>query len=376
MIFIIILASLIVIGLIIWGFWNMETSIPKIEFVESNDLSIKLDRVAQWFDVLYQKKKFNGIVIYVKDGKILLKKTLGFTSYTKKYEIDDHTMFRLASVSKQFTAFGIMVLKQQRCLSYDDLVTQYISEFPYPKVTIRHLLNHTSGIQADYVRLAEKRGRITKDYILTNEDVITLLNSYTDNLKKEPLQEYFYNNTNYIILAHIISRISDTSFERFMRKEVFEPLGLHRTRVWNLLSDKISFEENNIAEGFEEYLKSKPRQIRPNWIDGVAGDGAIFSCIHDLIKWSAVWEENKLLSKEDLREAFKKPVLLDGSTSFYGFGWVVHDEQTTFHQGGWLASNTIIVKKFKEQSTFIMLDNSSNLRFNKIIKRIETFVND
>lgn len=125
------------------------------------------------------------------------------------------------------------------------------------------------------------------------------------------------------------------------------------------------FRKKNIAFGFEAYLKSKPINIKESWIDGVAGDGAVFSSLNDLKKWLHFWDGNRLLDKHELEIAFQKPVLLDGSQSNYGFGWVI-EEDYAWHNGKWLANNSYIAKSFNNNVTLIALDNSTNIRFNKI----------
>lgn len=370
--FVMILLSLVIIVTIILILWNIETKLPKLN-VASFSKRERFENVSEWFNQLCENKKFNGVIYYEKGGEVLINESLGHTSHTLKSRINTKTMFRLSSVSKQFTAFGIMLLKHNKLLNYEDNVKVFIPDFPFNDVTIRELLNQTSGILVDYIKMAKKHRKKLKGEILTNETVVEMININYDESFKAPQKKYFYNNTNYIILAHIIEIISKMSFEDYMRIKVFEPLGLTNTRVWNLLSEKIDFEKNNMAEGFEAYLKSKPKLVKPNWIDGVAGDGAVFSCIEDLIKWSSFWEHNPLLTNEELMEAFKVPTLEDGTKSFYGFGWVIVDENTFMHDGRWLASNAIIIKKIREDSLFIMLDNSTNLRFEKILKELNNY---
>jgi len=152
-----------------------------------------------------------------------------------------------------------------------------------------------------------------------------------------------------------------------MKINVFDKLKLNQTFVWNLLSKENVNLKNNTARGLEAYLKSKPIEIKPGWIDGVAGDGAIFSSIYDLKNWLSIWDENELLSKNELKEAFQKPILIDGSESNYGFGWVV-EENYIWHNGKWLANNSLIIKSINDDKILIALDNSTNIRFTKITK--------
>ena len=283
----------------------------------------------------------------------------------KKELIDENTSFRLASVSKQFTAFAMMLLNKEKKIDYETQVSAILKEFPSKSVTIRHLLNHTSGVTADYIKLAKKY-KPTKESVLSNTEATKLICKNT-NEDIVPLELFYYNNSNYILLARIIELTSNLSFEEYMKANVFEKLNLKNTFVWNLFSKDKLLKKPNVANGFEAYLKSKPIYIKPSWLDGVAGDGAIFSSLNDLKKWLSFWEGNNFLNSDELNEAFKKPLLLDGSYSNYGFGWVIEDE-FVWHNGKWLANNALVIKSIKDNKTLIVLDNSTNNRFEKISK--------
>lgn len=363
-IFFVIIGILVALILLVAFLIYIEKRLPKLEANGEN----KIDALHHWLEKLAQKGKFNGAILYIKNGDVLLEETYGFTSHTKEKRLDKNTKFRLASVSKQFTAFGIMLLKKEQALDYDDLVTKYIPDFPYTKATIRHLLNQTAGIAVNFYVLA-KKNRNGKDHILTNQEVVELLCEHPETPINQPLERFFYNNTNYIILARIIEIISGQSFEKYMKDHVFEPLELQNTRVWNLKSETKLEDLENTAKGFRAFFNTNPIPIKPTWIDGLAGDGAVFSSINDLKKWNEIWNGNVLLSEDELSEAFIKPELSDGTFSEYGFGWVIQ-EKGTWHNGKYLAANSIIMRNAKRRNCLVLLDNSSNSRFEKIQKII------
>ena len=275
------------ISLAIWGIWTYENSLPKLTIKATNNEEQTLNDISDWLQYLCDKQKFNGAVLYAKNGNIQLANAYGYTSGKKDKKLTTQSIFRLASVSKQFTAFGIMVLKKKYQIDYDDLVIQYITDFGYPKVTIRHLLNHTSGIKADYIKLAKQKNGSDQN-ILSNKDVVHLLCANIDTKTIAPLHQYFYNNSNYIVLARIIELVTNMSFEEYMQEYIFMPLQLKQTRVWNLFS-KNRRNPETITHGFEAFLKSKPIEIVPNWIDGVVGDGGVFSSIQYLAVWDKIW---------------------------------------------------------------------------------------
>ena len=365
----IVLAALL-ISLFIWIVWSIETRLPEIPG-QNDSGADQEDKYEQWLISLAERRKFNGIALYIKEGKTKYELCLGFRNPNNHEPINEHTIFRLASVSKQFTAVGIMVMVKQKKLQngYDTLVKDLISGFPYSQVTIRHLLNHTSGIQADYMKLARKH-KSSGNEILTSDRVMQLICSFPPEEIPPPLTQFQYNNTNYVLLAGIIERVSGKSFEEYMGEYVFGPLGLNETRVWNLSSRTKLEELNNVAIDYDAYLNTKPRLNPPTWIDGVAGDGGIFSSLSDLKKWVNMMESNSLLSKEEIEEAFRSPVLENGKKTNYGFGWVLKDD-VIWHDGQWLGTNTYIAKNRSKNTSFILMDNSGNLRFTKILSLIK-----
>ncbi|SEL42002.1 CubicO group peptidase, beta-lactamase class C family [Aquimarina amphilecti] len=354
-----------VIGFVIW-FFVFYLQVPELKIPKDAGQTEKVEHIDKWLVELHNDRKFNGGILITKEGIPLLAKTYGFTDVSRNIKLTSKSSFRLASVSKQFTASGIMLLKERKQLDYDDLVTTYIPNFPYQKVTIRHLLNQTSGVPDAYMSLAEKN----KDSIdiLTNQIAIDLLVQNHPKINFEPNEKYQYSNTNYILLARIIEIISNQSFEDFMSERIFTPLGMKNTRVWNLLSKDTTFKHK--TDGFED-MAGEVREIKPTFIDGVAGDGAVFSSIEDFVIWDKFWYQNDLISEENLKEAFKKPTLNNGKKSNYGFGWVILNEDTVMHNGVWLAANSYFVRNTKKKTSFVLLDNSSNLFFNKIIKNLK-----
>ena len=329
----------------------------------------KIQRIDSWLDELQKDQKFNGVVLLIKDGQSKLAKGYGFTNYKKKEELTANSSFRLASVSKQFTAVGIMLLKEKGRISYEDLVSEYIGNFPYENVTIRSLLNQCSGIPDIYIELAiENEDDID---VLSNQKAIELIIDENRPAEKEPFEKYEYSNTNYILLARLIEIISGKSFEDYMKDELFEPLGMENTRVWNLLSTDTDF--TNKCGGFI-IENGVYNEVLPYSLDGVAGDGAVFSSINDFLIWDDFWYGNDLLSESNLSEAFKKPQLNNGNSSDYGFGWVI-TANGAWHNGSWLAARTYYSRNTKKKTSIVVLDNSSNSELFDIAEEIESIWN-
>jgi CubicO group peptidase (beta-lactamase class C family) len=333
--------------------------VSPIEIASDASEAERIAAVDLWLDKLFEEHKFNGGVLIVRDGKVLLSKTCGFTDHTATQRLNDHSAFQLASVSKQFTAAGILRLAEMSKLNLDDPVAKHLEGFPSDEVTIRHLLNHTSGIPDVYMDLAEQHRKELGEALSTS-DAVDLVKLHAE-AERPPGEAMEYSNTNYVLLAGVAESAAGMSFEQFMRKELFEPLGMHDTRVWNLLSGERS---PNQARDFDQVDEERSPVENP-WIDGVAGDGAVFCSLHDFVIWDQFWKGNPLVSDELLREAFKRPKLNDGKKSDYGFGWVIA-RKGHMHNGAWLGANTFVARYPESRCCLVVLDNSSNFRVDQI----------
>lgn len=367
--------TILIAGVLIWGalqiIRSIRTHIPNLELTTTITAPKGYTELDKWLSTLESDGKFNGGVLLAKEGTPVLMKTYGYTDHLRTTRLSTTSSFRLASVSKQFTAFGVMLLEDKGLLDYDAPVTTYISEFPYSGVTIRHLLNMTSGIPDGYLQLANQH-KLTIGNVLSIQEAVSLLCTYPSKAAL-PNSWYKYSNSNYILLAGIIERVSGQSFEAYMQHAIFNPLGMKNTRVWNLLSTDNTFPNKTL--GFEkqgeQYLP-----MYPTFIDGVSGDGGVFSSLEDFLIWDQALYSNTLLSQEKLKEAFIVPTLTDGTISNYGFGWALSDGVIQ-HSGGWLAARTYIYRNTKTKTCLVILDNSTNtLHFSNIQEQLLKVVND
>lgn len=348
----------------IWSFFR----VPNLEIPATANTMERVEHIDRWLQQLHAEKRFNGAVLIVRDGEPLLMKTYGFTDHTARESLTNQSSFRLASVSKQFTAAGVLMLVARGTLELDRPVDEYLEDFPYRNVTIRHLLNQTSGVPDVYMSLAEgHRDEVGKVLTLTN--AVDLINRYPARASI-PGDAYAYSNTNYILLARIIEIVSSRTFEQFMGEELFEPLGMKNTRVWNRLSKERTF--SNKTSDFNQLLGTA---VEPSWLDGVAGDGAVFCSIEDFVIWDDFWRGNELISDDVLSQAFDNPKLNDGSFSNYGFGWVLTDDGA-WHNGVWLGAATYISRGVHDRNCIVLLDNSSCLIVDGMIAELEREVAD
>lgn len=318
------------------------------------------------FSSLYQKEKFNGNVLIAEQGKPIFEKSYGIAEEKTKRPLNVESVFELASVSKQFTAMGIVLLHKKGKLNYDDKISKYIPELAfYEGITVRNLLNHTSGLP-DYMELFEEKW--DSNQFATNEDIIKLFAKYQPKLEFSPNEKFEYSNTGYALLGSIIERVSKQSFGDFLKSAIFKPLKMSKTLVYRsrFKPQKI----DNYALGYvldslgnKELLDNRGKTYYTYYLDGVVGDGMVNSTIGDLLKWDRALYTNKLVNDEDKKLIFSGVVTSNGKNTNYGFGWIVPEilkyGKRVNHSGGWAGYVTFIERHLDNDKTIIILQNNA-----------------
>lgn len=324
----------------------------------------KVSKIDSVLSYLYEHHLFNGTILLAEDGKVIYKKAFGIAGADGK-PLTTSSSFNLASVSKQFFAMMAMILKEQGKLNFDDAVQKYLHNFPYPQITLRNLMNHTSGLP-EYFDIAVNE--LTLLDTLNNESMLALL-AY----KKPPLlfktgAQFNYCNTNYTTLASVIEKVSGISSDKFFDEKIAKPLGLKNTYIYDLSMKKYPASR---VFGFH-FENDSPVLDDLVFLDGIVGDGNVYSTVEDLLNWDQALYTEKLVSKATFKEAMTPAKLNDGTFAQYGFGWsVINNGAEVSHTGGWVAFSTFIDRYLAAKKTFIMLDNSASGGFGRsIVKHI------
>ncbi len=311
--------------------------------------------------------RFNGNVLVAENGKTVFQKSYGYADFNTRRLLNDSSVFELASVSKQFTATAILLLKDKSRLKLTDSLRQYFPELPYPGITLYHLLTHTSGIP-DYESAMVEKWDHSK--IAFNNDMIGFLVKEKRPLLFVPGTRWEYSNTAYAILASIVEKVSGQTFRDFMAINIFQPLQMNHTRIYNTrrsLKDTIP----NYAYGFvfndslKKYMMpdSLPELKYVIYLDGIQGDGVVNSTTADLLKWDRAVKNHTLLTESSQKEMLAEHAVVDTlKKSHYGFG--VFQEQTELgyvisHSGGWPGYITFIARNVDKDQTFIVLSNNN-----------------
>ncbi|GHM99468.1 penicillin-binding protein 4* [Cytophagales bacterium WSM2-2] len=320
---------------------------------------------------------FSGVILVAENGKPVYHKPFGFANRETNQKVDTASIFELASVSKQFTAMLIAMLSEEKKLNYDDPVEKYLPGLPYPGITIRHLLNHTSGLP-DYQKIMDENWDKTK--VATNKDILEYLKKFHPPMLFKPNEKYLYSNTGYILLGSIVEKASGEDFIAFASKRIFQPVAMSSTDIRNKTQKEAI---SNFAKGYI-YVPEKKRYVLADsfpssnytiWLGARKGPGRVSSTTSDLLKWDRALRTEKLVSLKTLNEIFAPAKLNNDSVSNYGFGWVLRTNsplgKTVYHMGDNPGYKTEIILGLDQDKTIIVLCNNAHEKFNDLLKAIE-----
>jgi CubicO group peptidase (beta-lactamase class C family) len=288
-----------------------------------------------------------GLIVGVyRNDSIVFEK--GYGTYDGKNKIDASTNFRLASVSKQFTAYAVAILEDRKKINRNDSILKYFPELPktYQKIKIKHLIHHMSGLK-DYMSLCKS------DKKVYNSDVIKLL-AKTPKLDFRPGSKYQYSNSGYVILASLVERVSGKTFGKFLEEDIFNPLGMVSSTVFG---EDVEIENRAYGVGRYPYFK-KADYTSCNFI---YGDGGIYASARDLSKWFRAYTTNPLVSKQTLKRMLSKSKTDSGKEVNYSYGLIPEDsfmnQRMIFHNGSWVGFRTQVSYFPKSDTLFVLLSN-------------------
>jgi len=258
-----------------------------------------------------------------------------------------------------------MKLKEAGKLDYNQKVNTILPDFPYPDITVKHLLHHTSGL-ADYERLMAynwKPADTDKKYILGNDEIIEAFYEVNPKLNFKTGEKWEYSNTGYMFLASIVEKISGQHFRVFLKEQIFDPLEMNNTMLYKYQEAEDTNMPNRVF-GYEKALNQKDLKLNDyHVLNHVRGDGAIYSTLEDLYKWNMALSNHKIISKTYLDEAFTPGKLNNGEETRYGYGWFIQSKtkpRIVNHSGGWVGFGTYLYNEVDDKSGWIMLTNNSN----------------
>lgn len=335
----------------------------------------KIEKLHLYLTNLHNDNGMNGNVIVVENGDPIYKNSFGYADFSSKKINTDSSLFPLASISKTFTAIAILQLKEKGKVKLDDPFNKYFKEFPYPEITIRHLLSHTSGLP-DMEAVLDSMIAKQPDKIFTNADIIPALVIYkhSKSLPFKTGERWGYSNVGYQLLALLVEKLGKLPFAEYMKKNIFVPAGMINTYVQTSIAQTkdhnrtVNYQYNNHFQ--MELMQMDTVASWKEWtynLTGLTGSTNVISNVIDLVNYDRALYTGKLVKPSSLEEAFTATKLNNGednkavNTSSYGLGWFVKNDpvfgKTVSHSGAAPGVSTLLVRNLSKKRTVIILHN-------------------
>lgn len=329
-------------------------------------------QIDKLMSLYHEYGQFNGSVLVSEGGQVIYKNGFGYANMEWNIPNTPDTKFRIASITKQFTATAVLQLVEQGKIKLDNTLSDYL---PYyrkdtgQKVTIHQLLNHTSGIP-NYTSLPGFWDTMLHNYYPVDTLIVKFC---SEDLEFEPGTDYRYNNSAYVILGAIIEHVSEQTYEEYLQEHIFEPAGMKNSGY--------DHHETILAKRASGYDKTLSGFINTDFIDmsGPHAAGALYSTVEDLYKWDRALKESRLLPSELKMQMFT-PGLSD-----YGYGWGIYnvpvnadgDSVTaTAHSGGINAFNTRIFRIPEDDHLIVLLANTPGVQLQNIVDKMVRILYD
>jgi CubicO group peptidase (beta-lactamase class C family) len=332
----------------------------------------RVQALDQYFHLLAENRGFNGNVLVAENGKIVFERSFGYSDISEHRLNRKDLSFPIASVSKLLTATGILQLQQLGRLDVGDPVVKYLPTFPYPEITVRHLLSHTSGLPP-YNAFFDTLHQASPNRVFTNADFLPGLNAKHLPLIYPPGSKGNYDNINYIVLALILEKVSGEPYSVYIEKHILRPAGMTHTRFMPLpfqYTKLTSTDSFSFPHVYPHLYSDVP--LRANSIPYIVsywrayafnGFGDYVSTTHDLLKLDEAYYGDALLAKSIQDAAFTPVKLNDGSESSdrFGLGWKIEKDQPlgkiVYHSGAATGLSCVLLRDITRHQTVIVFDN-------------------
>lgn len=309
-----------------------------------------------FFDTALLNKDFNGGILVAKNGAVIYEKYQGKADIRKPDSMNYSTSLHIASTSKTFTGLAVLRLVQEEELSLSDTINRFFPGFPYGGITVHMLLTHRSGLPNYLYFMSNAKwekgpnGKWNRKYA-RNEDVLQMLIAKKPDATGKPGSRFNYCNTNYVLLALIIEKITGKSYPDYMQQKWFEPLQMNNTFVFTLkdtLTATASFTATGTYWGYD-------------FLDATYGDKNIYSTPQDLLKWDQALYTGQVLRPSLMDSAFAPYSFEKPSVHNYGLGWrlqlLPNGKKVIYHFGKWHGFNAAFARLTDEKVTIIILGN-------------------
>ena len=328
-------------------FPHIRPNLDKQKKLSTQYIAEKQHKIDLFYKKYWDKNDVSGGLLVAKNGQIIFERYAGYSDFKTKKSIDANTSIHLASVTKRLTAAATMVLVHAEKLSLDQKVETILKEFPYPNITVRHLLNHRSGL-TNYAYYFDNNKVWDHRNQVTNQDILDVFVKFEAPLDFKTDKQFAYCNTNYAMLALIIEKITGLSYREAMKKIIFDPLKMDDTFVIDY--------EKEYQSNCQSY-KGKYRFHELNHLETVYGDKNIYSTPRDLLKFHQAVASKSYLTPKLVSEVFRGYSYERKGTRNYGLGirmmeW--NDGKQLFYHNGWWHGNTTSYVDLRDENVVII----------------------
>ena len=279
----------------------------------SNSDKTAADRIDKIVSAYFNKDGLGGVILVTNHGKVIYEKAVGKANVELNVPLSNEDVFRIGSLTKQFTALAILQLMEKGVLSLDDDITEFIPDYPTHgnHIAVRNLLSHTSGIK-DYTEIDS----LSPDMRRRNNSPADLISFFKNQpMDFKPGDEFEYSNSNYILLGYIIEKLSGKSYAQYINDNIFIPLGMNHSFF--------DTPEKIIPNRIPGYVDKGDKAVNADYLNPsyAYSAGALMMPISDIFKWHKGLYQYSILKKENLEKAFSPFTLNNGQKTNYGFGW-------------------------------------------------------
>jgi CubicO group peptidase (beta-lactamase class C family) len=338
---------------------NISTVVNTLSKAEAD----RCRRIAEdFYDSSLKRAGFNGAMLVAKKGQIVFEQYNGFAHLKGKDSITANTPFHIASTTKTFTAMAVLKLAEEGKLNINDSLQKFFPGFPYEGMTVKTLLSQRSGLP-NYAYYLEKV-QWDDNIKVTNEDVLQTLIVHKPDLQNAVNRRFNYSNTNFVLLALVIERVSGKSYADYLQEVFFTPLQMTSTKVFSR-HDSATVTPSYMWNGVQEAF---------TYLDVTYGDKNIYSTVKDLLKWDQALYGNKLFKQSTLDSAFQPYSFEKPGIHNYGLGWrmytLANNNKIIYHNGWWHGNNSTFYRVIPDSLTIIILGN----KFNRNIYRVKPLI--
>lgn len=344
--------------------WAKEFEFEPVNLIDKANKYRLLDK---FYNEFWLHKNVSGGFLVAQNGKILYEGYSGYSNIEEGKPLTAETPLHIASISKVLTGLAVLKLVENKKIGLKDKVSKYLTGFPYEEITIENLMNHRSGLP-NYLHLSDDKKYWDKTKVMTNEDLLNLLITHKPEALAQPGKKFAYNNTNFVLLALIIEKVTGLKYAEAMDYMVFKPLGMTNTFVF-----KFDKDSGKVSKSYEYNGK----EWAYDHLDATYGDKNIYSTPRDLLKMDIAMYSDKFLPKKLKELAWKGYSYESRGVKNYGLGIRLMEwdngNKILYHNGWWHGNNSTYVRDFQNQSVIIALGNRRNRTIYSTFRLVSLF---